>query len=191
MSLIGQKYFRINGLPVMSITFKNDINQFSRRTQKVVLNYIIIMFSKSFGYALRAILYIVLLQDESRRIQADEIAKKLSIPRYFMSKILKKLAKHGIIDSLKGPRGGFCANERTTNATVLEIVYLIDGDDYFRLCVLHLHECNSQNPCPMHAQMTVIKQALKTELEQTNIKGLLVRDKSEFIKSITTLNHDV
>ena len=38
--------------------------------------------SKFFGYALRGILYVALMQDEKRKVQIDEIANKLSVPRH-------------------------------------------------------------------------------------------------------------
>ena len=51
------------------------------------------IFSKSFGYAIRSILYVAIMRDEKRYVQVEEIASKLSVPRHFMGKIMKKLAK--------------------------------------------------------------------------------------------------
>ena len=41
------------------------------------------IFSKSFGYAVRGVLYIALMQDEKRYVQVEEIASTLSVPRHF------------------------------------------------------------------------------------------------------------
>ncbi|RYF86429.1 MAG: transcriptional regulator, partial [Chitinophagaceae bacterium] len=48
-------------------------------------------FSKSFGYAVRGVLYIAFMQDAKQYVQAEEIAAQLLVPRHFVSKILKKL----------------------------------------------------------------------------------------------------
>jgi DNA-binding IscR family transcriptional regulator len=56
-------------------------------------------FLKSFGYALRGILYVTVLAERKDRIQLDEIAEKLTVPRYFLGKIMNKLAKQGVLAS--------------------------------------------------------------------------------------------
>lgn len=144
------------------------------------------MFSKSFGYALRGILYIALLQNEGRNIHVDEIAEKLSVPRHFMGKILKNLVKHGILHSIKGPNGGFSVQEQTLSIPLLKIVELTDGLSLFNVCVLRLHVCSADNPCPMHKQIEQSKASLKATLINTTIGDLLIEDKEDFIKSITT-----
>ena len=144
------------------------------------------MFSKSFSYALRGILYIALLQDEERNIHVDEIAEQLAVPRHFMGKILKMLVKHNVLYSTKGPNGGFKVNELTLSTPVLKIVEITDGLSAFDNCVLRLHKCDAQNPCPLHYQMDGIKETLKRELT-TTIGDLLNKDKKDFLRSITTL----
>jgi Rrf2 family protein len=148
------------------------------------------MFSKSFGYALRGILYIVAMQDEHRKVQVDEIAARLRVPRHFMGKILKNLAKHGVLQSTKGPHGGFYANNTTLSTQVYHIIRITDGEELFKNCMLRLHECSAQNPCPLHYKLLRIRDEFKAELLSTTIEDLLNRDKTEFINSITTLCHD-
>ena len=64
------------------------------------------IFSKSFGYALRGVLYVALSADKGP-VQLNEIAEALGVPRHFMGKIMKRLAHNSILDSQKGPSGGF------------------------------------------------------------------------------------
>lgn len=142
------------------------------------------MFSKSFGYALRGILFIVFLQDEKRRIHVDEIATRLSVPRYFMSKVLKNLAKQGILGSVKGPHGGFYVNEQTMSTSVLRILTITDGDGQFRNCALRLQECNLQNPCPLHKQMFLIRNDLKSLMENTTVEDLINENAKDFLNSL-------
>jgi Rrf2 family protein len=68
------------------------------------------IFSKSFGYAVRGMLYVAMMQDEKRYVQAEEISTRLAVPRHFMGKILKKLVKERLLASSKGPSGGFTFN---------------------------------------------------------------------------------
>lgn len=144
------------------------------------------IFSKSFGYAIRGVLYVALMQDEKRYVQVEEIASKLAVPRHFMGKILKKLAKEKILLSIKGPSGGFTLNEQTLKMPLMDLIVITDGIEIFDTCALRAKECNSSNPCPMHVQMDQVKSRLKSILCDTLIGNLLDADKSEFIKSIST-----
>jgi Rrf2 family transcriptional regulator, iron-sulfur cluster assembly transcription factor len=147
------------------------------------------MFSKSFGYALRGILYIATMQDERRKIRVDEIASKLAVPRHFMGKILKNLVKHGVLQSTKGPYGGFFVNDVTLSTSILQIVLLTDGDGMFKNCMLRLHECSTQNPCPLHHKVVKMRDEFKAELTSSIIGDLLRNNKTDFINSLITLPH--
>ena len=149
------------------------------------------MFSKSFGYALRGILYIALLQGKRRNVQVDEIAQQLSLPQHFMSKILKNLVKHGILSSSKGPNGGFHINELTLNTPLLHIVEVTEGLGLIKNCALRMQECNLQNPCPLHYKMESIKKTLSKELGETTIQDLANNDNPDLIKSLSNTIHPV
>jgi len=145
------------------------------------------IFSKSFGYAIRSILYVAIMRDEKRYVQVEEIASKLSVPRHFMGKIMKKLAKERILVSTKGPSGGFMLSENTMEMHLMDLIVIIDGVEIFDNCVLRAKECNSGNPCPLHFQIDSVKRNLKAILSDTTIGDLLEGDKPEFIKSISTV----
>jgi len=144
-------------------------------------------FSKSFGYAVRGILYIALLQDEKRKIQIDEIALKLSVPRHFLGKIMQNVVKAGLLHSTKGPYGGFSLNENTMTTPLIKLVESIEGMEQYNVCVLQLRNCNGVNPCPLHHEVDKIKNRLFEVLSQTTIADLLTNDKKLFIKSLATI----
>lgn len=147
------------------------------------------LFSKSFGYAIRGILYVALLQGERRNVQVDEIAEQLNIPRHFMRKIMKKLVKENLLFSSKGPNGGFSLHQRTLNVPLVAVLEVTDGLSTLEGCVLRLNECNKQNPCPLHDSMEQMKTTLRQKLETTTIAQLLGDDKSNFLKSISSQIH--
>jgi len=126
------------------------------------------------------------MRDEKRYVQVEEVASKLAVPRHFMGKIMKKLAKEKILVSTKGPSGGFILNAHTLKMNLLGVIEIIDGVQIFDDCALRAKECNSMSPCPMHFQLEPIKHSLKSILTSTTIGDLLEEDKTEFIKSIST-----
>lgn len=143
------------------------------------------LFSKSFGYALRGILYIALLQDEQRKIQIDEMARELSVPRHFLGKIMQGIVKGGMLHSTKGPYGGFSLTENTMRMPLIKLVEITDGLEQFDNCVLQLRHCNGVHPCPLHYEAEGVKRKLLDVFNQTTIADLLKEDKKDFIKSLS------
>lgn len=145
------------------------------------------LFSKTFSYALRGILYIAVMQDEKQRVPLEEIADKVGAPKHFMGKVLKRLVKENLLNSVKGPTGGFYLREETLTTPVLTVVAITDGLSGFKTCVLRFVECNLQNPCPMHAKVEATIKELKEMIGETTIGELLTNDKDRLLASIATV----
>ena len=146
------------------------------------------IFSKSFGYALRGILYVAIMTEEKHKIQLDEIAEKLTVPRYFLGKIMNRLVKDGILDSEKGHKGGFCINDKTIHTSLLSLVKITGDNEMFDSCVLRLRKCTSVNPCPLHHEIETLRNQWHTLLTETTVSDLLKKDQPDFIKSIATIS---
>ncbi len=110
-----------------------------------------VIFSKKCEYGLQAVLYLA-AQHKGEVISSDEIAKKLNIPKEFVSKILQSLTESGIIDSRKGKAGGFFLAKDPTRIRLIDIVAAIDGLGMFNNCVLGFPNCSPDNPCPLHSK---------------------------------------
>ena len=143
-------------------------------------------FSKSFGYALRGVLYVAMMSDEKKRVQIDEIAERLSVPKHFLGKILNKVVKEGILDSTKGPYGGFSVNEKTLSTPLIKVLEVTEGLEQFTICALGLRKCNTANPCPVHSHIDNFREEFKNTLTDTTISVLLTENKPGLIRSIAT-----
>jgi Rrf2 family protein len=124
------------------------------------------------------------MNDEKRKIPIEEIARRLSVPRHFLGKILKAMVKAGILSSARGQHGGFFINEKTLNTPITTIILLTEGKNYFNTCLLSLRKCNASNPCPMHEKVDKFKNDLLNVYSQTTIGDLLKENKPDFINSI-------
>jgi len=140
--------------------------------------------SKSFGYALRGILFIAAMQDEQRKVQIDEIATKLSVPKHFLGKIMQQVVKAGLLKSTKGPYGGFSLVDDTLATPVIRIVEITDGMEQFSMCVLKLKYCNGSNPCPLHHEMEEVKRNYLNVFTRNTIGDLLKNGKNDLLKSL-------
>ena len=142
------------------------------------------ILSKSFGYALRGILYVAKMQDEQRKVQIDEIASNLSVPKHFLGKIMQQIVKEGLLRSTKGPYGGFSLADDTLATPLIKLVEITDGLDQFRVCVLKLKYCDGSNPCPLHYEMDDLRKKFLSVFTQTTIDDLVKDSKNDFIKSL-------
>ncbi|MCX6156934.1 MAG: Rrf2 family transcriptional regulator [Ignavibacteriae bacterium] len=108
-----------------------------------------VIFSKKCEYGLQAVLYLSTIED-GRTAPAEEISKKLNIPKEFVSKILQSLALKKIVGSKKGNSGGFFLGKPASQIKLIEIVEAIDGLSLFHNCVLGFPDCSPESPCPVH-----------------------------------------
>ncbi len=124
------------------------------------------MFSKACEYGIRACIYIA---GEKERVSLKAIAEAIDSPEAFTAKILQQLGKKGILQSLKGPTGGFSLAMSADKIPLAGIVAAIDGDDIYRGCGLGLSECSETNPCPLHWKFKAIREDLRIMLENTTL----------------------
>ena len=130
------------------------------------------MFSKTCQYALQAVLYIGARSVENRNVGLKEIADSQEIPSHFLSKILQDLVKRDILDSIKGPNGGFFFNKSPKQLKLIKIVELIDGTSIWDRCGIGLKSCSDQNPCPVHHQFKELKANIKSMLTEKSVADL-------------------
>jgi len=145
------------------------------------------VFTKSFGYAVRGLLYIAMVTETKPKVNLEEIAERLALPRHFLGKVLKKLAKEGILNSTKGPHGGFFVNENTLNTSLLKLIEITSEGNQFGSCVLRMRKCNSNNPCPLHFQVEIMNKQWRNLVSDTTVGDLLKNDNPAFLESISTL----
>ena len=142
------------------------------------------MFSKACEYGIRASIYIAEQSQLDRKVGLIEVAESIDSPIAYTSKILQQLARNKIINSEKGPTGGFSMDKEELDKVKLStIVFAIDGDEVYEGCGLGLKKCNENMPCPVHDQFKLIRDNLKKMLETTSVQSLSVN----FEKGLTFL----
>lgn len=131
------------------------------------------MFSKACEYGIRASIHLARLSEKGERSSLKQVAAAIDSPVAFTAKILQLLARNGIIESVKGPTGGYeIPKDQLSRVHLSDIVKAIDGDKVYRGCALGLKNCNEKKPCPMHFQFKTIRDELKEMLQSTTVQDL-------------------
>ncbi len=134
------------------------------------------MFSKACEYGIKAVIYIAQQSLHNERVKIGDVAKNTDSPEAFTAKILGLLTKHNVVDSHKGPTGGFeISLARMKEVKLNQIVFAIDGDSIYNGCALGLNTCDASSPCPLHDRFVNIRSELKYMLENTSIHDLATR----------------
>jgi Rrf2 family protein len=130
------------------------------------------MLSNTSKYAIRAVIYLALYSTKEKKVGIKKIAEDLNIPTPFLGKILQLLAKKEILDSAKGPHGGFTLQRPAIDISLMEIVKITDGDDSFDHCVIRTETCKHEAPCSLHHKIAPYRNGMKSILLTESIADL-------------------
>jgi Rrf2 family iron-sulfur cluster assembly transcriptional regulator len=92
--------------------------------------------------------------------------------RNYLSKTLHALAREGILQSTRGPGGGFQLAKAPAHLTLAEVVqpFLpLEG----RACILGRGTCNDRTPCAAHLPWKPVKAEIQDFFGLTTIASLL------------------
>ncbi len=78
-------------------------------------------------YGLRAMLYLALLYDKGP-VSVQSISNKEDIPLAYIEQLLSRLRKAGLVNSVRGPSGGYRLSGKPSDITVFDIVKVLEKD---------------------------------------------------------------
>lgn len=148
-----------------------------------------LIYSKTAQYSLQSLLFIAANHQEGKNLLVRDIASELGLPASFLSKILQTLSRFGFLTSVKGPRGGFAISEKGANASVAEIIAVIDGPMDFDACLSGFSPCSDENACPFHftwkriraeiQDMVTTRSIMELSIELPEVYKIITRDITE------------
>ena len=131
------------------------------------------MLSKSSKYALKAILYLAVNSSADKKIMVKNISAPINVPQAYIAKLLQELSKHNIVSSARGPNGGFYMSDENKKTTLVEVINIIDGEDRLNSCLLSLHNCNDDKPCPLHHLAGPYRSAFIDNMKRNTINDMV------------------
>jgi Rrf2 family protein len=144
-------------------------NDFGRRSN---IFRTIVMLSLSCKAAIKAVIFLGSKYESGDKSGIKEISKHINENEHTVGKILQKLVKNNIINSVKGPNGGFYITLKQRNQSVINIVEAIDGKDVFKQCGLGLTKCSESHPCPFHNDFKPVREMFKSMCTQKRVCDL-------------------
>lgn len=127
------------------------------------------LFSTATGYALQTL---AAIPEDGGYYLARSMAKQLKLPGPYLAKILQNLVQAGILESVRGPKGGFRLAKPAHTVTVGEVVEALEGTSTLQGCVMGFSNCGPDNPCPLHHAWSQVKAQMGASMTQATIQDL-------------------
>ncbi|HSN10131.1 MAG TPA: Rrf2 family transcriptional regulator [Hanamia sp.] len=130
------------------------------------------MLSNTCKTAIKAVVYLCSKYETQQNAGIKEIAEFINGNEHTIGKILQTLVKQNIINSMKGPSGGFFISKQQQKQPIINIVEAIDGRQVFKSCGLGLSKCSASHPCPIHDEYKEARDIVENLCRQKKVLDL-------------------
>jgi FeS assembly SUF system regulator len=97
---------------------------------------------------------------------ARDVAAGCRLPLPMVSKILKALAREGILLSHRGVKGGYSLGKRPDELSVAGVIQALEGPIGFTECAWSPGSCEQESGCPTRVNWQRISHAIRETLER-------------------------
>ena len=128
--------------------------------------------SKLTDYA--TVILSVIARDQHRLHGALELAEKTGIALPTVSKILKILAKAGVLSSMRGAKGGYVLAREPEKITVAKVISALEGPIALTECSVSHKGCEQASGCRIQGNWHLINQKIANALESITLADMIM-----------------
>ncbi|MDW8479054.1 MAG: SUF system Fe-S cluster assembly regulator [Xanthomonadales bacterium] len=110
--------------------------------------------------------------EPQRILSAAEIAERAHLELPTVSKLLKRLARAGLVESFRGAHGGYRLGRDPRAISLAEVVEAIDGPIAMTDCARHEPACERERYCTVREPWRRISRSIELALRGTSIAEL-------------------
>lgn len=124
--------------------------------------------------------YGILLLSQMASCPADEVhtakhaAQKSRIPLPMASKILKALAKGGLLVSHRGVKGGYSLAAAADRISIADVIQVLEGPIGITECSFNPGSCEQEGFCPVQSNWQRINVAMREALDKIPLSDMVV-----------------
>ncbi|KPK18069.1 MAG: hypothetical protein AMJ67_11720 [Betaproteobacteria bacterium SG8_41] len=128
------------------------------------------------------------MHNGSGPVTLAEISGRQKISLSYLEQLFGKLRRHRLVDSVRGPGGGYCLAKETENVTVAEIILAVDEPIDATQCA-GKENCRDEQKCLTHDLWATLNQRIFGYLESVTLRQLVESQKAK--ESGVTQVHDM
>lgn len=115
-----------------------------------------------------------LATEPGKQMTTSELSVATGIPEPTVSKVLKLLARPGVIRSTRGANGGYTLDKMPTEISVASVIAALDGPIAITACIEGSDDtCNYRSACPLQGRWQKVNDAISDALTALKIADLL------------------
>jgi FeS assembly SUF system regulator len=123
-------------------------------------------------------------------VNAREAAEATRLPAPVVSKILKSLAREGLLLSHRGAKGGYSLARPPEEITVPEMVGALEGPIGLVDCAMHPGACPQESACHVREPWQRINRAVHDALSRITLADLVSPRSPAFVLPLASLGVD-
>ena len=124
-------------------------------------------YSKATNYALHTMLFLA-KEASNKPVGVQQLAEMQNVSPTYLSKILTKLVKEGMINSVSGANGGYTLSHHWEEISFLDIIHAIEGKSSLFDCCLY-----NDPKCVIKEVMLSAEETLENELRNKKISDFV------------------
>ena len=116
-----------------------------------------------------AILIMVELSRDGETLSAQSLAERVRVEVPTASKVLKLLSGSGLLESFRGPGGGYRVARAAGEISVAEVIAAIEGPIAMTECSIEEGLCSQEQNCDLRGNWQRISLAVADALQQVSL----------------------
>lgn len=120
-------------------------------------------------------------------IGAQEIAESQGLDLQYTQQVLQRLRKGGVVESERGPRGGYRLAKSPERVSLKDILYAAEGDTFQIICdhaPIHPNPenssmCATKENCGLHGVWQDLRTAIDSLLERRTLADLMSQEERQ------------
>lgn len=130
-----------------------------------------VILSQTAIYALRALAVLKgLAPGES--LAGPLLSERTGVPRDYLAKVMRQLAKAGIVNAQRGQGGGFSLRRAPQKVRLLEVLEAVDTQLSLGKCAFGPGPCDVKRPCVLHGVWSKFQESVGAWARETTIADL-------------------
>jgi FeS assembly SUF system regulator len=109
---------------------------------------------------------------DSRIASASELADATQIAAPTVSKLLKTLARAGLVDSVRGPQGGYALARQPERISAADIIDALEGPVAITACSAGAGQCELESVCHVGSAWKRINRSIRNALSEVSLMDL-------------------
>ncbi|GHV10817.1 AsnC family transcriptional regulator [Fibrobacterales bacterium] len=130
-------------------------------------------------YGTLALIEIARNQARSKTTKRKDISQVQPIPESYLESILSELRNSGLVDTTRGPKGGFVLSRQPSQITMFEILTALQGDLSLTDCTNSVNgKCCNNYPCNARWFWLKLEKNIEKTLRSTTLQELVDKNES-------------